>query len=236
MELEELQQGLQNMQSSPQPEAPWLTMDNMMSNYGSWFDNDAGLGEMLLGQLRAHGVDTKAATEAMLRQLLQGIVDDLNILQQKLTGFTTMISQQMQNTQAVADSVQAAIDMSNPSPAATDILPPVMNDLPVAAVSDMGTMAPMPAEAPATEAAPAEPAPALAAEPASAEPEPAEQQESAATGTVSDARVKKVYTKNNITSMLRGKAKPVVSDANKKNVLPSMKLAANILAACQGGL
>ena len=132
MELAELQQGLQNI--SPKEETPgippevtpWLSMDNLMGSYGNWFDNDQGLGELLLGQLRARGVDTQSAVEAMLRQLLQDIVDDLGTLQQKLTGFITSIHKQMQDTQAVADSVQAALDMKEPKPSATEIPVPPM--------------------------------------------------------------------------------------------------------------
>ena len=143
MELPELQQGLQNIQQAntptevtPPAEAPWLNMDNLMQGYGNWFGNDQGLGELLLGQLRARGVDTQAATEAMLRELLQGLVDDLNMLQQQLTGFTSAVAQQMQQTQAVADSVQAAINMQQPNPISTEIIPPsgaqmpIINDVP----------------------------------------------------------------------------------------------------------
>ena len=132
MELAELQQGLQNispkeetLETSP-AEASWLSMDNLMGSYGSWFDNDQGLGELLLGQLRARGVDTQSAVEAMLRQLLQDIVDDLGTLQQKLTGFISSIHKQMQDTQSVADSVQAALDMKGTKPSATEVPPPPM--------------------------------------------------------------------------------------------------------------
>ena len=165
MELPELQQGLQNIQQAntptevtPPAEAPWLNMDNLMQGYGNWFGNDQGLGELLLGQLRARGVDTQAATEAMLRELLQGLVDDLNMLQQQLTGFTSAVAQQMQQTQAVADSVQAAINMQQPNPISTEIIPPsgaqmpIMNDTPPAE----GT----PSEQPPAEGTPSEQPPA----------------------------------------------------------------------------
>ena len=155
MELPELQQGLQNIQqaqlppdAAPAAEAPWLNMDNLMQGYGNWFDNDKGLGEMLLSQLRSHGVDTQAATEAMLRELLQGLVDDLNMLQQKLTGFTTAIAQQMQQTQAVADSVQSAIDSQQPNPTALQMQSPMgavmpqMNDVPPDIGADFGGQPP----------------------------------------------------------------------------------------------
>jgi hypothetical protein len=123
MDLSELKQGLQGIQQD-EPEAPWLSKENLMASYGNWFDNDAGLGELLLGQLRSKGVDTQAATEAMLRELLQGLVDDMNVLQQRLSGFTQSLNEQMQQTQAVADSVQSAISMSGASATAQEILPP----------------------------------------------------------------------------------------------------------------
>lgn len=134
MELPELEQGLQNIQQTDQtpasaaPAAPWLTMDSLMQDYGSWFGNDKGLGEMLLGQLRAHNVDTQAATEAMLRKLLQGLVDDLTVLQERLMGFVQATSQQLQSTQAVADSIQTALVQSGASPEATTIMPPEMSN------------------------------------------------------------------------------------------------------------
>ena len=160
MELPELQQGLQNIQQAntptevtPPAEAPWLNMDNLMQGYGNWFGNDQGLGELLLGQLRARGVDTQAATEAMLREILQGLVDDLNMLQQQLTGFTSAVAQQMQQTQAVADSVQAAINMQQPNPISTEIIPPTGAQMPI--MNDMSPEQP-PAEQPPAEGTPAE--------------------------------------------------------------------------------
>ena len=173
MELPELQQGLQNIQQAntptevtPPAEAPWLNMDNLMQGYGNWFGNDQGLGELLLGQLRARGVDTQAATEAMLRELLQGLVDDLNMLQQQLTGFTSAVAQQMQQTQAVADSVQAAINMQQPNPISTEIIPPTGAQMPI--MSDM----------PPEQSAPEQSAP----------------EQSPAEGTPSDKRVKYVLS------------------------------------------
>ena len=151
MELAELQQGLQNISPKeetpgiPPEAAPWLSMDNLMGSYGNWFDNDQGLGELLLGQLRARGVDTQSAVEAMLRQLLQDIVDDLGTLQQKLTGFISSIHKQMQDTQAVADSVQAALDMKEPKPSATEIPAPPM-PTPDAGMGMPPEGAPMPPE------------------------------------------------------------------------------------------
>lgn len=228
MELPQLEQGLQQTQE----EAPWLGIDNLMSNYGTWFDNDQGLGEVLLQQLRARGVDTQAATEAMLRELLSGLVDDLNMLQMKLTGFTSAIAQQMQQTQAVADSVQTALDVKGASPAAMNIQAPSgmempqMNDLP----PDMGqAMSPEPA--PAAEPAPADseeppapaeepPAPAPAEEPPAPEPQQ---------NTMSDRRMKKF----------------VLSDAMKKDIADGVRrlnnkrnftnLNQHVISACNRG-
>lgn len=236
MELPELKQGLQDIQQANVPpdiiateEAPWLNMENLMQGYGNWFDNDKGLGEMLLGQLRAHGVDTQAATEAMLRELLQGLVDDLNLLQYKLTGFTTAITQQMQQTQAVADSVQAAIESQQPNPLATQIEPidntgmPQMNDVPVEP-APMSEPVPEPATA-ATQGPMPEPVSEPVPEPAPAAQEPAhEPAPEPAQGTMSDARMKYV-----------------LSDAAMKRIKQKVKnkthtnMNNNILAACQGG-
>lgn len=155
MELPELQQGLQDIGSAPvPPEAgaippdagvtpvypPHLEKDNFMQSYGDLFSNDAELGEVILQQLRLHNVDTKAATEAMVYELLHGMVDDLNLLQKKLSNFIASINAQAQKAQAVADSVQMALDSTGASATAQEILPPegammpVMNDMP----PDMG--------------------------------------------------------------------------------------------------
>ena len=233
MELPELQQGLQNIQQAntptevmPPAEAPWLNMDNLMQGYGNWFGNDQGLGELLLGQLRARGVDTQAATEAMLRELLQGLVDDLNMLQQQLTGFTSAVTQQMQQTQAVADSVQAAINMQQPNPTATEIIPPtgaqmpIMNDMPPEQpVMEQSVPEQSPAEQSAMEQSPAEQS--------AMEQSPAEQpamEQPPAEGTPSDKHIKYV-----------------LSDAGLKQIKQRFKsknstgINSNILAACQGG-
>ena len=223
MELPELQQGLQNIQQAntptevtPPAEAPWLNMDNLMQGYGNWFGNDQGLGELLLGQLRARGVDTQAATEAMLRELLQGLVDDLNMLQQQLTGFTSAVAQQMQQTQAVADSVQAAINMQQPNPISTEIIPPTGAQTPI--MNDMPPEQSAPEQPVMEQSAPEQSAP----EQPPAEGTPSEQPP--AEGTPSDKRIKYV-----------------LSDAGLKQIKQRFKsknntgINSNILAACQGG-
>ena len=212
MELPELQQGLQNIQQAAVPpeamspaEAPWLNMDNLMQGYGNWFGNDQGLGELLLGQLRARGVDTQAATEAMLRELLQGLVDDLNMLQKQLTGFTSAIAQQMQQTQAVADSVQTAIDIQQPNPTATEVTPQTS--------ASMHVMNDMPPEQPVMEQPPEQPV----MEQPPAEGTPAE-------GTPSDKRIKYVLSDAGL--------KQIKQRFKSKN---NTGINRNILAACQGG-
>lgn len=246
MELPELEQGLQEIQQAPASpdvaiataEAPWLSMDNLMQGYGNWFGNDQGLGEMLLGQLRAHGVDTQAATEAMLRELLQGLVDDMNTLQQRLSGFTSAIAQQMQQTQAVADSVEAALNSQAPNPMAQQIVPPdmpMMNDIPPETGADMGPVPPAPDAQPAAQAEQTDvpPAPEAPAE----QPAPAPQPE----GTVSDAKeknivkpvAKKKFTLSDAAmKTLKAKLSPKPK-APSKPAGTSMNM--NILAGCQGG-
>ena len=251
MELPELQQGLQNIQqaqlppdAAPVAEAPWLNMDNLMQGYGNWFDNDKGLGEMLLSQLRSHGVDTQAATEAMLRELLQGLVDDLNMLQQKLTGFTTAIAQQMQQTQAVADSVQSAIDSQQPNPTALQMQPPMgavmpqMNDVPPDIGADFGGQPP--AEQPPAEQPPAEQPPA---------PDTTLSDKNMKY-VISDATMKQIKQavcekkKNKSSSNCNSNTKYTISDATMKQIKQAVyekknnnrsKLNSNILTACKGG-
>ena len=238
MELPELQQGLQDIQQAQMPpeasippaEAPWLNMDNLMQGYGGWFGNDQGLGEMLLGQLRAHGVDTQAATEAMLRELLQGLVEDLNMLQQKLSGFTSAIAQQMQQTQAVADSVQAALDSQGANPMAQQMLPPEgaampqMNDVP----ADMGfNMGEPPTDVPPEGGTAPTDMPQPSAEDGAPEQPPVEQppvEQPPVEGTPSDRRIKYVLSDAGL--------KHIRAKAASKNALG---INSNILAACQGG-
>ena len=238
MELPELEQGLQNIQQTDQTPAsavlatPWLTMDSLMQDYGSWFGNDKGLGEMLLGQLRAHNVDTQAATEAMLRELLQGLVDDLNVLQERLMGFVQATSQQLQSTQAVADSIQTALVQSGASPEATTIMPPEMSNPAIEVPPEMSNPASeVPPEAAQSEVPPEMSNPASEVPPEAAQSEvPPEAAQSEVppepTCTPSDVNTKKVYT---------------LSDASMKKLVGKMKarrqskIANNILAACQGG-
>ena len=219
MELDELKQGLQGLQGgepavppvggdTPMPAAPvqpWLNMDNLMGSYGGWIGQDRGLGELLLGQLRARGVDTQAATEAMLREILTTLVDDLNMLQQRLTGFTQAVAQQMQEVSAVKDSVDTALAQAGGTPASQDVggplgpdmgggmepppesAPPAEGEMPPESSGEMSPEGEVPPEGegempPAGEEPPAgEPS----AEEPSAEEMPPE-------GTPSDARVKKI--------------------------------------------
>lgn len=213
MELDELKQGLQDIQGGTPPAAgaeapaqPWLGMDNLMGSYGGWFGNDQGLGELLLGQLRARGVDTQAATEAMLREILTGLTDDLNLLQQKLTGFTQAVSQQMQEITNVKDSVDTALAQAGGTPAAQDVGGPVGGDMGggMEPPPDMGAGAPpeggveMPPEEggempPAPEGEGGEmPPPEEGAAPEGEPPAPPEGEEPPPEGTPSDARIKNI--------------------------------------------
>jgi hypothetical protein len=234
MKLPELQQGLQDIQQKEAEDSaqPWLNMDNLMQSYGSWFDNDNGLGEMLLNQLRAHGVDTQAATESMLRELLSGLVDDLNMLQMKLTGFTSAVAQQLQQTQAVADSVQAALDGSGATPMAQQIAPPestmpLMNDLPPDMGQPMGGMPPemppenaAPPEVPPENATPPEMPPENAAPP-EMPPENAAPPEMPPEGTPSDRRIKYVLSDSSMKHL--------------KQRCGASRISTGILDACRGG-
>lgn len=221
MELPELQQGLQAIQQGPQkmpagqgsPE-PWLSMDNLMQGYGNWFGNDQSLGELLLGQLRAHNVDTQSATEAMLRHLLQGLVNDLNTLQERLVGFTQATAQQVQSTQNAADAIQTALVQNGSTPMAQDIQPPAAAGMPPADVPPEGAPAGAPEGAPEGAQPPADTVP----------PEPP------ANGTVSDKNVKNV------------KKRYVLSDASLKRLCTKAAkrmncsgLSSNVISACQGG-
>jgi hypothetical protein len=202
MDLSELKQGLQGIQQD-EPEAPWLSKENLMASYGNWFDNDAGLGELLLGQLRSKGVDTQAATEAMLRELLQGLVDDMNVLQQRLSGFTQSLNEQMQQTQAVADSVQSAISMSGASATAQEILPPageVSPTLDAPMLTDVPPTDVPPTDVPPTDVPPTD------VPPTDVPPTDVPPTDVPPTATVSDKRMKYV-----------------LSDASKKKILDSYK-------------
>lgn len=238
MELPELQQGLQNIQQAavppeamPTAEAPWLNMDNLMQGYGNWFGNDQGLGELLLGQLRARGVDTQAATEAMLRELLQGLVDDLNMLQKQLTGFTSAVAQQMQQTQAVADSVQTAIDMQQPNPTATEVTPQTSAQIPI--------MNGMPPEQPVMEQPVMEQH--VMEQPPEADTNEATAEQPATEQLPPEADTNEATVKQPVGTTSDRRVKYVLSDAGLKQIKQRLKsknntcINSNILAACKGG-
>jgi len=222
MDVSELEKGLQDIQPT-EAEAPYLTMENLMGDYGSWFNNNEGLGELLLGQLRAHNVDTKAATEAMLRQLIQGLVDDLNNLQQQLMGFTQMVNQQVQEAQNVTQSIESALTQDGASippveaPMGDGMLPPEgMEMAPPSMPNEMPPEGPAP-EGPAPEGpAPEGPAPEGPAPegPAPEGPAPEGGEMPPDMGVPSDANVKNI----------------------KKPVATGLKLSKNIIDACLGGL
>ena len=206
MDIDTLQQGLADIQGAPEAgvtgvtevagaQAPWvLNKDSLMQDYGSWFGNNEALGEVILRQLNANGVDTKAATEAMLRTVLQNLVEDNNKLQQSLQNFTAMLAQQTQQTQATANAITQAINMTDPTAAATAIPPLDAGQMPVEQPQEQ-----MPVEQPQEQMPVEQPQEQTPAEQPQ-EQTPAEQPQ----GTVSDERVKeKCYT---------------VSDASLKNI------------------
>lgn len=154
MDLPELKQGLNNIDNAAPAVAAadgYLTLDNLMRDYGPWFGNNAALGETLLGELRAQGVDTQAATEAMLREVLTGLVNDWQTLGQNLQTFQQMIAEQTQQAQAVTDAVSNALAKTG-GPAPDMTLPPV--DMPLdmsVPAPDSGTAAPPVDTVPPTE-------------------------------------------------------------------------------------
>lgn len=222
MELSELQQGLQNIQDQQQPASDpssWLSMDNLMGNYGNWFSNDASLGEVLLQQLRERGVDTQAATEAMLRELLGGLVDDLNLLQQRLVGFVQETAKQLKDTKETANAVQTALATQGASPMAQE-MPPID----VLAQNPMAGAEQVPPEAGAGQMPPEAGAEQLPPEVMSQIPPEAMAQMQP--DIVSDSRLKNV--------------RYVLSDAGMKKIKalsskPKGNLATSIISACQGG-
>jgi len=260
MDLPELQEGLQNIEQDtapsdeinlppdagggempPEAEAPWeLNTDSMRDAFGGWYGNDDALGEMFLSQLRAHGVNTKAATEAMLRELLSGLVNDMNLLQSKLSGFMAELSKQTQQAQAVVDSAQAAIDSSNPDAAALDVqMPsgemPQFNDLAINSGMDGASEMPpeagageMPPEAGASEMPPEAGAGEVPPEAGAGEvPPEAGAGEVPPEGTPSDVRIKNVLSDarlKKIKTKLLSNRKPKGKGINS-----------NILAACKRG-
>ena len=239
MELSELQQGLQDIQDQQQPASDpssWLSMDNLMGSYGNWFSNDASLGEVLLQQLRERGVDTQAATEAMLRELLGGLVDDLNLLQQRLVGFVQETAKQLKDTKETASAVQTALATQGASPMAQDMPPiDVLAQNPMAGAEQVPPEAgagQMPPEAGAGQMPPevmTQTPPEAGAEqlpPEIMSQIPPEAMAQMQPDIVSDNRLKNV--------------RYVLSDAGMKKIKalsskPKGNLAASIISACQGG-
>lgn len=253
MELPELQQGLENIQQAapgaavmeppvaPAAEAPWeLNYENLDSAFGEDWSNDRGLGELLLQQLRMRGVDTRAATESMLNELLGGLVNDMNRMQSLLTKFIAKLAQQTQKAQAVTDAVETALMQQNPDAIATQVLPPqgteapVMNDIPPE--MGAGDTAPNQPAAPENEqSAPETPTEPPAEAPAPETPTPtetpAEPDESAPKEKGSDVNIKNVKYTISDAGMKRIRA--TMAERKKRN--QGNTLNNNILAACQTG-
>lgn len=268
MDLPELQQGLENIQQADieaamaGQEQPWLNKENFMNEFGPWFGNDPALGELLLGQMNLRGADTRAATEAALRAVLQGLVDDMNFLQGKLADFVGMLRQQTQQTQAVTDSIQAALDMSGADSMSQLIMPPegmpIMNDMAPDMGTDMGVPADVPPEAapmppPEAGSAPVDMPPPEVGAPPAAEPQqavaPAEEVAPPAPGaqpTPSDRNIKTVHGAAYTVSDIRQKVITGIASrqANKKaakHTAPKQTapkgnaLSRSIIDCCSGG-
>lgn len=114
--------------------APYLTMDNFGKDFGQWYGNDAALGEILFDQMRAMGVDTRAATEAALRNVLADIVNRSRMIMQQLSYFVSTFMQQTNQMAAMGAAVNNALAMTG-SP-----IPEVNVGNPPPAEPDMGAM------------------------------------------------------------------------------------------------
>ena len=92
--------------------APYLTMDNFGKDFGQWYGNDAALGEILFDQMRVMGVDTRAATEAALRNVLEDVVNRSRMIMQQLSYFISTFMQQTNQMAAMGAAVNNALAMT----------------------------------------------------------------------------------------------------------------------------
>ena len=210
--MAQLEQGLQGMESNPEN---YLTMENFSRDFGPWYGNDDGLGNLLFDQMAARGLNTKPMVEAALRATLEETIKQCNALMSRFSGFLQMqqsmaqqqamqgiqlqaqVQQTLNETQNVANAVNTALAMQGVD---TSQMP-----------ADMTQPDGMPAEQPPMEP-PAEP--------------PAEQPPA---GTTSDARVKNIKGPSKFLGQ-------IVSDRKMKNVKPAVNpISASILAACRAG-
>ena len=128
-----------------------LTLENLNNDFGQWWSNNDALGEVLLSQLRGQGVDTKAATEAALREVLNGLVEDTNRLQGLLANFANQSAQITENIGRVANAMEMSAAMTG-QPMDYGMQQP-MEQMPPELMAQQGGMSP---EAPQPEQAPPE--------------------------------------------------------------------------------
>ena len=204
--------------------APYLTMDNFGKDFGQWYGNDAALGEILFDQMRVMGVDTRAATEAALRNVLEDVVNRSRMIMQQLSYFISTFMQQTNQMAAMGAAVNNALAMTG-SP-----IPEVNVGNPPPSEPDMsGAGAPPPAPAAGGGEVPPPPEGGAGAPPSEESgegelPPPPEGEEGGGElppppdveGTPSDKTIKNVES-----------PKYVVSDAQAKNIYRGLHNAAN---------
>lgn len=100
------------MGAAPAPAAPYLTQENFNTDFGQWFNNDANIGAALFQQMSAMGVDTKSATEAALRNVLEDVVNRSRALMQQLSFFISNFMQQTNQMAAMSAAVNNALAMN----------------------------------------------------------------------------------------------------------------------------
>lgn len=190
------------------PSTPsYLTQDNFNQDFGQWFGNDSSLGEELFRQMNVMGVDTKAATEAALRNVLEDVVNRSRAVMQQLSYFISNVMQQTNQMAQMSAAVNNALAMKGePIPQVGVGNPPP--EEPAGADAGAGAGGGMPpadmggGEPPSDAGGGEEPSPSDAGG-----GEPPQQE-----GTPSDARIKNVST-----------GKYVVSDAQAKNIFRQLK-------------
>lgn len=202
--------------------APYLTMDNFGKDFGQWYGNDAALGEILFDQMRVMGVDTRAATEAALRNVLEDVVNRSRMIMQQLSYFISTFMQQTNQMAAMGAAVNNALAMTgspipevnvgNPPPPEPDMSgagapPPPAAGGEVPPPPEGGTGAP-----PSEEGSEGELPPPPEGEEGGGELPPPPDVE----GTPSDKTIKNVES-----------PKYVVSDAQAKNIYRGLHNAAN---------
>ena len=202
--------------------APYLTMDNFGKDFGQWYGNDAALGEILFDQMRVMGVDTRAATEAALRNVLEDVVNRSRMIMQQLSYFISTFMQQTNQMAAMGAAVNNALAMTgspipevnvgNPPPSEPDMSgagapPPPAAGGEVPPPPEGGAGAPPPEEGGEGELPP----PPEGEEGGGELPPPPDVE-----GTPSDKTIKNVES-----------PKYVVSDAQAKNIYRGLHNAAN---------